>query len=67
MSALDEVAGAIAHAQQAPTTQDLVTALQERYSEAEVLEALEHWHREVYAEEGIDGRWSWLGPPVEPR
>jgi hypothetical protein len=63
MSAAEDVARTIATARQPPGTAEVVDALSARYSEEEVLDALEHWHREIEAEEGVDGRWYWRGPP----
>jgi hypothetical protein len=64
MSAAEDVRRIIANAEQPPTAAQVVDALQGTYSEEEVLDALEHWHREIEAEEGVDGRWYWRGPPV---
>ena len=64
MDVRDAVAREIAQAQQAPTTAQIVEALNGSYSEGDVLQALEYLHREIDAEEGVDGRWTWLGAPV---
>lgn len=63
MSATDDVARMIATAEQAPTSDEIVESLKSRHSEQDVLGALEFLHREIVAEEGVDGRWTWLGPP----
>jgi hypothetical protein len=64
MSATDDVARVLANAEQPPTTAEVVTALGGSYGEEEVLDALEHWHREIEAEQGVDDRWYWRGAPV---
>lgn len=63
MSAVEDVASVIARAEQPPTTDDIVAALKASHGEDEVLEALEYLHREILAEEGVDDRWFWRGPP----
>ena len=64
MPVQQDVARAIATADRAPTTEDIVGALEGTYSEEDVLDALEYLRREIDAEEGVDGRWTWLGPPA---
>jgi hypothetical protein len=62
--ASEDVMRTIALAEQPPTTDEIVDALKERHSEEAVLRALEYWHREIAAEQGVDERWYWRGPPV---
>ena len=64
MEAPEAVARVIASAETAPTTEEIIGALEGTYSEEEVLDALEYLRREIDAEEGVDGRWTWLGPPA---
>ena len=64
--ASEDVMRMIALATHAPTTDEIVDGLKAKYSEEAVLNALEHWHREIEAEQGVDDRWFWRGPPVTP-
>jgi hypothetical protein len=62
--ASEDVMRMIALARLPPTTGEIVDALKEKHSEEAVLSALEFWHREIAAEQGVDERWYWRGPPV---
>jgi predicted Zn-ribbon and HTH transcriptional regulator len=64
MNTAEDVARVLASAKEPPTTDDVVETLKATHGEEDVLDALEHWHREVEAEQGVDGRWSWRGPPL---
>ena len=64
--ASEDVMRMIALAAHAPTTDEIVDGLKAKHSEAAVLNALEHWHREIDAEQGVDDRWYWRGLPSPP-